>query len=63
MKPLYLQGKTGMRVDYEEPALSITQPDKARQLFPLQRVSRVIVSGSVDWTTVAYWRVPIRAYR
>jgi hypothetical protein len=53
MKPLYLQGKTGMRVDYEEPALSITQPDKARQLFPLQRVSRVIVSGSVDWTTVA----------
>ncbi len=53
MKPLYLQGKTGMRVDYEEPALSITQPDKARQLFPLQRVSRVVVSGAVDWSTSA----------
>ena len=53
MKPLYLQGKTGMRVNFDEPALSIVAPDKARQLFPLSRISRVVVSGPVDWSMSA----------
>ena len=53
MKPLYLQGKPGMRVVLDTPALSIVVPDKSRQLFPLSRISRVVVSGNVDWSMSA----------
>ncbi len=50
MRPLYLQGKAGMRVVYDEPALVVTLKDKTRQLFPLSRISRVVVTGYVDWS-------------
>lgn len=53
MKPLYLKSVTGMSVDYEEPALKVNVPNKSRQLFPLPRVSRVIVTGAAVWTTQA----------
>ncbi len=49
MKPLYVVGKAGAVVEYEEPALRIVMPDQAGQLFPLTRISRVVVSGPVDW--------------
>jgi len=49
MNPLYLQGKAGMNVRLEGPALSVATIEKTRQLFPLTRISRVIVSGCVDW--------------
>ncbi|WP_305908192.1 CRISPR-associated endonuclease Cas1 [Methylomarinum sp. Ch1-1] len=53
MKPLYVQGKAGIKVEFDDPALAVSVPDKSRQLFPLARVSRVIVSGSVDWSMAA----------
>jgi CRISPR associated protein Cas1 len=53
MKPLYLQAGAGMQVDYEEPALQVTMPARARQLFPLLRISRVVVSGYVLWSMEA----------
>lgn len=53
MKPLYIQGNIGTAVDYDEPALTVSAQDKTRQLFPLTRVSRVVVTGRVDWTMPA----------
>lgn len=53
MKPLYLKGIEGAQVDYEAPALKVSVPDKTRQLFPLTRVSRVVVTGPVDWSMAA----------
>jgi len=53
MNPLYLEGKTGMRVALDQPALSVVTPEKTRQLFPLTRISRVVVSGSVEWSMPA----------
>ena len=49
-RPLYLQGCSGMRVVFDEPALVVSVPDKTRQFFPLPRVSRVIVTGNVEWS-------------
>ncbi len=42
-----------MEVVFEAPALVVRQPDKARQLFPLQRLSRVVVTGFVEWSMEA----------
>lgn len=53
MRPLYIHGVAGTQVSLEEPALTVSMPGKADQLFPLARVSRVVVSGSVDWRTEA----------
>jgi hypothetical protein len=53
MRPLYIDGVAGMEVDYDEPALAVSAPGKARQLFPLPRVSRIVVTGSVDWSMPA----------
>ncbi len=53
MRPLYLQGRPGMQVVYEEPALVVKSPDRTRQLFPLGRVSRVVVTGQVEWSMPA----------
>lgn len=53
MKPLYLEGRAGMRVDYDEPALVVSAPDRSALLFPLSRVSRVVVCGYVDWSMTA----------
>ncbi len=53
MRPLYLQGGNDMRVAFDEPALAVKTPDKTRQLFPLRRISRVVVTGDVDWSMPA----------
>lgn len=53
MKPLYLEGVKGMTVNYDEPALTVSVPNKTRLLFPLSRVSRVVVTGPVDWSMPA----------
>ena len=53
MRPLYIDGHRETWVDLEDPALKISVPDQADQLFPLQRISRVIVSGGVQWHTDA----------
>lgn len=53
MKPLYIDGAAGIQVDYDEPALVVTAAGKTRQLFPLARISRIIVTGPVDWSMPA----------
>lgn len=53
MKPLYLNGCSGMRVTLDEPALRVSLPARAATLYPLQRISRVIASGPVEWSTPA----------
>ncbi len=53
MRPLYIEGSPGCRVVLEEPALRVSLPDKADQLFPLSRISRVVCKGLVDWSISA----------
>ncbi len=53
MKPLYINGTPGCRVILDDPALRITTPDRADQLFPLSRISRVVCQGNVEWSTRA----------
>jgi hypothetical protein len=53
VKPLYLQGRDGMRVSLDEPALRVMAPGRAATFYPLRRVSRVITSGPVEWSTAA----------
>ena len=53
MKSLYLQAGPGMQIDYEEPALRVSIPKKSRQLFPLLRISRIVVSGAAKWSMEA----------
>ena len=50
MQPLYIDGSPGCRVVLDEPALRVVVPDKADQLFPLSRVSRVVCKGVVEWS-------------
>lgn len=53
MRPLYIDGAPNCRVVLDAPALRITVPDQADQLFPLSRISRVVCQGSVDWSMQA----------
>lgn len=53
MKPLYIHGPEGTRVLLDIPALRVTVPKQADRLFPLQRISRIAVSGPVRWETPA----------
>jgi hypothetical protein len=53
MKPLYLHGHRPLRVDLDGPALRVSGEETADRLFPLQRLSRVVVSGDVAWSTEA----------
>jgi hypothetical protein len=53
MRPLYIDGSPGCRVVLDEPALRVVVPDKADQLFPLSRISRVVCKGVVDWSMPA----------
>lgn len=53
MRPLYIDGSPGCRVVLDEPALRISLADKADQLFPLSRVSRVVCKGVVEWSMSA----------
>lgn len=53
MRPLYIDGAPGCRVVLDEPALRVMVPDKADQLFPLSRISRVVCNGVVEWSMSA----------
>ena len=53
MRPLYIDGVSGCRVLLDDPALRVLIPDKADQLFPLSRISRVVCKGTVDWAMSA----------
>jgi hypothetical protein len=53
MRPLYIDGSPGCRVVLDEPALRVVMPDKADQLFPLSRISRVVCKGVVEWSMSA----------
>jgi len=53
MKPLYIDGSPGCRVVLDEPALRVSLADKADQLFPMSRVSRVVCKGVVEWSMSA----------
>ena len=53
MKPLYLQGTEPLAVALDGPALRVSQAGCAIRRFPLQRISRVVASGQVTWTTNA----------
>lgn len=53
MKPLYLDGSGAQRVSLDGPALKVQRPHSAAVRFPLARISRVVVSGEVTWSTAA----------
>lgn len=53
MRPLYIDGSPGCRVVWDQPALRVCLPEKADQLFPLARVSRVVCKGVVEWSMSA----------
>lgn len=53
MRPLYIDGAFGCRVTWDDPALRIIVPDRADQLFPLSRISRVVCKSSVEWSMQA----------
>lgn len=53
MRPLYIDGVPGCRMMLDDPALRAVVPDKADQLFPLSRISRVVCKGGVDWSMSA----------
>lgn len=53
MRPLYINGAPGCRVVLDEPALRVSLADKADQLFPISRVSRVVCKGVVEWSMSA----------
>ena len=51
MRPCYLDGRGGLRVVLDGPALSASRPGRAPTLVPLRHVSRIIASGPVELTT------------
>lgn len=53
MKACYLTGRPGTRVDLDGPALKVRSLERASVLLPLQRLSRVVASGPVEWSTAA----------
>lgn len=53
MKPLYLHADRPLAVSLDGPALRISRTGHAEQRFPLQRISRVMVSGDASWSTGA----------
>lgn len=53
MKPLYLDGVRPLRVQLDGPGLRVCAVGVADRMYPLQRLSRVVVCGQVDWATDA----------
>ena len=53
LKPLYLPGQVRTEVVLDGPALRIARPACADLRVPLQRISRIVVSGGVNWATNA----------
>lgn len=53
MKPLYLAGAETLHVALDGPALRVSKSNASDRRFPLGRVSRIVVSGRVSWSTDA----------
>ena len=53
MKPLYLCGSDPLSVALDGPALRVTKRGCADRRIPFDRISRVVVSGRVSWSTDA----------
>lgn len=54
MRPLYLgSSATALEVTLDGPALRVCGTDRADGLYPLRRVSRVVVKGRTQWQTEA----------
>lgn len=52
-KPLYLDIAQAKAVELEAVALKVRAYERADSFFPLRRISRVIVTGKVEWQTAA----------
>lgn len=52
-KPLYLDSAKVKAVKLDAVALKVELHEQADQFFPLRLVSRVVVTGKVEWETVA----------
>jgi hypothetical protein len=50
MQALYIEGKTGCRVSWDEPALRLEIPEQSDRLFPLARLSRIVSADTVEWS-------------
>ena len=54
IRPLYLDAALPWQVRLDDgPALNISAPGRARSLYPLQRLARVICPTHAEWTTQA----------
>ena len=54
IKPLYLDAALQWQVTLDDgPALNISAPGRARSLFPLQRLARVVSPSHAQWTSAA----------
>ncbi len=53
LKALYLDGVQPMTVALDGPALTVIASGRAASRYPLRRLSRIVVSGRVEWATPA----------
>jgi len=54
LRPLYLEAGTGWRVKLDDGvALHVSAAGRARSLYPLQRLARVICGAGTEWETAA----------
>lgn len=53
MRPLYLDGREPLSVSLDGPAICVRGLKRADGRYPLGRISRVMVSGVVQWQTEA----------
>lgn len=54
IRPLYLDAGLPWQVRLDEgPALHVSAPGRARSLYPLQRLARVVSPSHAQWSTVA----------
>lgn len=52
-RPLYLIPTGETRIELDGPALSVESAERAAQLFPLRRLSRIYSSERIDWSSEA----------
>ncbi len=54
LRPLYLEGGTGWRVKLDDGvALHVSTAGRARSLYPLRRLARVVCGAGTEWETAA----------
>lgn len=54
LRPLYLEAGTGWRVKLDDGvALHVSAEGRARSLYPLKRLARVVCAASAEWDTAA----------